>query len=319
MLNPRQVITALKQNIGKVIVGKDEVIELLLIAMLCKGHVLIEDVPGTGKTTLASALAKSLDCSFNRIQFTPDVVPSDVTGFTMVNFKTGEMEFHPGAIMCQIALADEINRTSPKTQSALLEVMEEYQVTVDGVTHPMPKPFMVLATQNPSEFVGTYPLPEAQMDRFMLKTVVGYPTKDDEQRIMRRNTSSEGMAKIRPVVSLDDIRRGREAAKEVYMDEKIEKYILDIVFATRYPEEYKLDKLKPLIAYGASPRGSINLVTASKVYAFLRGRGYVIPEDVRAIAPDVLRHRIGVTYEAEAENVRPEEIISTVINEVQVP
>ena len=180
MLNPRQVITALKQNIGKVIVGKDEVIELLLIAMLCKGHVLIEDVPGTGKTTLASALAKSLDCSFNRIQFTPDVVPSDVTGFTMVNFKTGEMEFHPGAIMCQIALADEINRTSPKTQSALLEVMEEYQVTVDGVTHPMPKPFMVLATQNPSEFVGTYPLPEAQMDRFFLRGSMGYPTLEEE-------------------------------------------------------------------------------------------------------------------------------------------
>ena len=186
MLNPRQVITALKQNIGKVIVGKDEVIELLLIAMLCKGHVLIEDVPGTGKTTLASALAKSLDCSFNRIQFTPDVVPSDVTGFTMVNFKTGEMEFHPGAIMCQIALADEINRTSPKTQSALLEVMEEYQVTVDGVTHPMPKPFMVLATQNPSEFVGTYPLPEAQMDRFFLRVSMGYPTLEEEMAVLER-------------------------------------------------------------------------------------------------------------------------------------
>ena len=319
MLNPRQVISALKQNIGKVIVGKDEVIELLLIALMCKGHVLLEDVPGTGKTTMVSALAKSLDCSFNRIQFTPDVVPSDVTGFTMVNFKSGEMEYHPGAIMCQIALADEINRTSPKTQSALLEVMEEYQVTVDGVTHPLPKPFMVLATQNPTEFVGTYPLPEAQMDRFMLKTVVSYPTKEDEQRIMRRNTRPEGSKAIRPVVSLDDIRRGREAAKEVYMDEKIEHYILDIVFATRFPEEYKLDKLKPLIAYGASPRGSINLVTASKVSAFLRGRAYVIPEDVRAIAPDVLRHRIGVTYEAEAENVHTEEIINTILNEVQVP
>ena len=260
-----------------------------------------------------------VDAKYSRIQFTPDILPADVIGTMMYSVKSEQFQVKKGPIFANFILADEINRAPAKVQSALLEAMQERQVTIGEETFRLDDPFLVMATQNPIEQEGTYPLPEAQMDRFMLKTVVGYPTKDDEQRIMRRNTSSEGMAKIRPVVSLDDIRRGREAAKEVYMDEKIEKYILDIVFATRYPEEYKLDKLKPLIAYGASPRGSINLVTASKVYAFLRGRGYVIPEDVRAIAPDVLRHRIGVTYEAEAENVRPEEIISTVINEVQVP
>ena len=319
MLNPRQVITALKQNIGKVIVGKDEVIELLLIAMLCKGHVLIEDVPGTGKTTLASALAKSLDCSFNRIQFTPDVVPSDVTGFTMVNFKTGEMEFHPGAIMCQIALADEINRTSPKTQSALLEVMEEYQVTVDGVTHPMPKPFMVLATQNPLEQEGTYPLPEAQVDRFMLKARITYPKKQEERDIMRLNLAGGGLPKPNRVISPEDIVKAREVVSDVYMDEKIEKYIVDIIFATREPSEYKLPNLVSLIAYGGSPRASISLAKAAKSYAFIKRRGYVIPEDVRAVCHDVLRHRIGLTYEAEAENITSEEIITEILNNVEVP
>lgn len=249
MLNPRQVITALKQNIGKVIVGKDEVIELLLIAMLCKGHVLIEDVPGTGKTTLASALAKSLDCSFNRIQFTPDVVPSDVTGFTMVNFKTGEMEFHPGAIMCQIALADEINRTSPKTQSALLEVMEEYQVTVDGVTHPMPKPFMVLATQNPSEFVGTYPLPEAQMDRFFLRVSMGYPTLEEEMAVLERFSGTvKPQASLTPVCSARDVIAMQDMVGTVYCSKEVRHYVANIAAMTR---------THPSLQLGVSTRGAI--------------------------------------------------------------
>ena len=308
----------LKKEIARKIVGQEEIIDKILVAIFSNGHCLLIGVPGLAKTLMVTAISETLDLKYKRIQFTPDLMPSDIIGTEILNNQK-EFRFIEGPLFANIILADEINRTPPKTQSALLEAMQEQEITATGTTRKLEQPFFVLATQNPIEQEGTYPLPEAQMDRFMLKTVVGYPTKDDEQRIMRRNTSSEGMAKIRPVVSLDDIRRGREAAKEVYMDEKIEKYILDIVFATRYPEEYKLDKLKPLIAYGASPRGSINLVTASKVYAFLRGRGYVIPEDVRAIAPDVLRHRIGVTYEAEAENVRPEEIISTVINEVQVP
>jgi MoxR-like ATPase len=235
------------------------------------------------------------------------------------NVKEGNFSIKKGPVFANFVLADEINRAPAKVQSALLEAMQERQVTIGDETFPLCEPFLVMATQNPIEQEGTYPLPEAQMDRFMLKTVVSYPSIEDEQRIMRNNTSAEGQKKIRPVVTLEDISRGRAAAREVYMDEKIEKYILDIIFASRYPEQYKLDQLKPLIAYGASPRGSINLVTASKVYAFLRGRGYVIPEDVRAIAPDVLRHRIGVTYEAEAENVHSEEIISSILNEVQVP
>lgn len=312
-------VDTLRTEMGKVIVGQSHLVDTLLIGLLSNGHILLEGVPGLAKTLAINSLAKAVDGGFSRIQFTPDLLPADVIGTMIYNVKDGDFSIKKGPVFANFVLADEINRAPAKVQSALLEAMQERQVTIGEETFRLDDPFLVMATQNPIEQEGTYPLPEAQMDRFMLKTVVGYPTKDDEQRIMRRNTSSEGMAKIRPVVSLDDIRRGREAAKEVYMDEKIEKYILDIVFATRYPEEYKLDKLKPLIAYGASPRGSINLVTASKVYAFLRGRGYVIPEDVRAIAPDVLRHRIGVTYEAEAENVRPEEIISTVINEVQVP
>ena len=305
-------VNLLTGEINNVIVGQSQMVERLMIGLLGGGHILLEGVPGLAKTLAINSLAKAVDGGFSRIQFTPDLLPADVIGTMIYNVKDGDFSIKKGPVFANFVLADEINRAPAKVQSALLEAMQERQVTIGEETFRLDDPFLVMATQNPIEQEGTYLLPEAQMDRFMLKTVVGYPTKDDEQRIMRRNTSSEGMAKIRPVVSL-------EAAKEVYMDEKIEKYILDIVFATRYPEEYKLDKLKPLIAYGASPRGSINLVTASKVYAFLRGRGYVIPEDVRAIAPDVLRHRIGVTYEAEAENVRPEEIISTVINEVQVP
>ena len=312
----------LTKNVGRVIVGKENAVELMMIALLCRGHVLIEDVPGLGKTTLASALARSLDCSFKRIQFTPDITPSDITGFSIANFKTGELEYRPGMIMSQIVLADEINRTSPKTQSSLLEVMEEGQVSVDGVTYAMPRPFIVLATQNPVDFVGTYPLPEAQVDRFMLKVVIGYPKKAEERQILHqqvnesgRTPAAGGSAILKPA----DILKAREVVREVYMDEKIENYITDIVFATRYPGQYGLDKMQPLISYGASPRGSISLASAAKAYAFMKRRGYVIPEDVRAVAMDVLRHRVGLTYEAEAENVTSEEVVSEVLNRVDVP
>ena len=312
-------VKLLTSEINNVIVGQSQMIERLMIGLLGGGHILLEGVPGLAKTLAINSLAKAVDGDFSRIQFTTDLLPADVIGTMIYNVKDGDFSIKKGPVFANFVLADEINRAPAKVQSALLEAMQERQVTIGEETFRLDDPFLVMATQNPIEQEGTYPLPEAQMDRFMLKTVVSYPTKEDEQRIMRRNTRPEGSKAIRPVVSLDDIRQGREAAKEVYMDEKIEHYILDIVFATRFPEEYKLDKLKPLIAYGASPRGSINLVTASKVYAFLRGRAYVIPEDVRAIAPDVLRHRIGVTYEAEAENVRTEEIINTILNEVQVP
>ena len=296
MLNPRQVISALKQNIGKVIVGKDEVIELLLIALMCKGHVLLEDVPGTGKTTMVSALAKSLDCSFNRIQFTPDVVPSDVTGFTMVNFKTGEMEYHPGAIMCQIALADEINRTSPKTQSALLEVMEEYQVTVDGVTHPLPKPFMVLATQNPTEFVGTYPLPEAQMDRFFIRVSMGYPTLEEEMAVLERFSGTEKpQSKLVPVCSAQDIIDMQGLVGTVYCSKEVRHYIASIAAMTRN---------HPSLQLGVSTRGAIALYKAAQVTAAFHGRDFVIPEDVKDMAPHVLGHRLSSSSLASSRDVQ---------------
>ncbi|MBO4962124.1 MAG: AAA family ATPase [Flavobacteriales bacterium] len=312
-------VSLLTSEINSVIVGQNQMVERLLIGLLGGGHILLEGVPGLAKTLAINSLSKAVDGVFSRIQFTPDLLPADVVGTMIYNVKEGNFSIKKGPVFANFVLADEINRAPAKVQSALLEAMQERQVTIGDETFPLCEPFLVMATQNPIEQEGTYPLPEAQMDRFMLKTVVSYPSIEDEQRIMRNNTSAEGQKKIRPVVTLEDISRGRAAAREVYMDEKIEKYILDIIFASRYPEQYKLDQLKPLIAYGASPRGSINLVTASKVYAFLRGRGYVIPEDVRAIAPDVLRHRIGVTYEAEAENVHSEEIISSILNEVQVP
>ena len=312
-------VSLLTSEINSVIVGQNQMVERLLIGLLGGGHILLEGVPGLAKTLAINSLSKAVDGVFSRIQFTLDLLPADVVGTMIYNVKEGNFSIKKGPVFANFVLADEINRAPAKVQSALLEAMQERQVTIGDETFPLCEPFLVMATQNPIEQEGTYPLPEAQMDRFMLKTVVSYPSIEDEQRIMRNNTSAEGQKKIRPVVTLEDISRGRAAAREVYMDEKIEKYILDIIFASRYPEQYKLDQLKPLIAYGASPRGSINLVTASKVYAFLRGRGYVIPEDVRAIAPDVLRHRIGVTYEAEAENVHSEEIISSILNEVQVP
>ncbi len=311
MLNPRQVISALKQNIGKVIVGKDEVIELLLIAMLCKGHVLIEDVPGTGKTTMVGALAKSLDCSFNRIQFTPDVVPSDVTGFTMVNMKTGELEFKPGAIMCQIALADEINRTSPKTQSALLEVMEEYQVTVDGVTHPLPKPFLVLATQNPTEFVGTYPLPEAQMDRFFIRISMGYPTLEEEMAVLERFSGTvKPQAGLTPVCSAKDVIEMQNMIGNVYCSKEVRHYIASIAAMTR---------THPSLQLGVSTRGSIALIKGAQACALLNDRDYVLPEDVQRMVLPVLAHRIQPSAEAKMKNISAERILIAVVENVPVP
>ncbi len=311
MYNPRQVISALKQNIGKVIVGKDEVIELILVAMLCKGHVLIEDVPGTGKTTLVGALAKSLDCSFNRIQFTPDVVPSDITGFTMVNFKTGEMEFHEGSIMCQIALADEINRTSPKTQSSLLEVMEEYQVTVDGVTHPLPKPFMVLATQNPGDFVGTYPLPEAQMDRFFLRISMGYPTVEEEMAILERFSGTvKPQASVTPVCSARDVIAMQDMVGTVYCSKEVRHYVSNIVAMTR---------THPNLQLGVSTRGSIALIRGAQACALLNERDYVLTEDVQRMVLPVLTHRIGPNPEAKMNGISAERILIDVVGNVQVP
>ncbi|MCL1854632.1 MAG: MoxR family ATPase [Clostridia bacterium] len=311
MLNPRRVITALKQNIGKVIVGKDEVIELALIAMLCKGHVLIEDVPGTGKTTMASSLARSLDCSFNRIQFTPDVVPSDVTGFTMVNFKSGEMEFHPGAVMCQIVLADEINRTSPKTQSSLLEVMEEYQVTVDGVTHPMPSPFMVLATQNPGEFVGTYPLPEAQMDRFFLRISMGYPTMEEEMAVLERFSGAEKpQASLQPVCAAQDVVAMQLMIGDVYCSKEVRHYIANIAAMTR---------THPSVQLGVSTRGAIALIRGAQACALLNDRDYILPEDVQHMALPVLAHRILPNPEAKMKGISAERILIAVMENVPVP
>ena len=311
MLNPRRMIAALKQNIAKVIVGKDEVIELALIAMLCKGHVLIEDVPGTGKTTMVSALAKSLDCSFNRIQFTPDVVPSDVTGFTMVNMKTGELEFHPGAVMCQIVLADEINRTSPKTQSSLLEVMEEYQVTVDGVTRPMPQPFMVLATQNPGEFVGTYPLPEAQMDRFFLRISMGYPTLEEEMAVLERFSGTvKPQESLQPVCTAADVVEMQNMIGTVYCSKEVRHYIANIAAMTR---------THPSLQLGVSTRGAIALIRGAQACALLNDRDYILPEDVQRMALPVLAHRMLPNPEAKMKGITAERILVAVMENVPVP
>ena len=293
-------------------------VERLLIGLLGSGHILLEGVPGLAKTLAIKTLSEAIDSSFSRIQFTPDLLPSDVIGTLIYNMQQNEFAIKKGPIFANFVLADEINRAPAKVQSALLEAMAEKQVTIGDETFKLKEPFLVLATQNPVEQEGTYPLPEAQMDRFMLKTVITYPIQEDERAIMRANLNGDWQ-KVNPVVSVEDILKARESVKEVYMDEKIENYILDIIFATRFPEKYKLEKLKPLISFGASPRGSINLATAAKVYAFIKRRGYVIPEDVRAVCHDVLRHRIGITYEAEAENISSEDIINEILNHVEVP
>ena len=305
-------------GMNKVIVGQKHMIERLLIGLLGRGHILLEGVPGLAKTLAINTLSQAVKGSFSRIQFTPDLLPADVVGTMIYNIKENDFLIKKGPIFANFVLADEINRAPAKVQSALLEAMQEKQVTIGDTTFKLQAPFLVMATQNPVEQEGTYPLPEAQVDRFMLKTVIDYPKLEEEQLIVRNNLSSS-LAKVKPVVTSKQIISAQETVREVYMDEKIENYILNLIFATRYPENYNLDKIKPLISFGASPRGSINLATAAKCHAFLRHRGYVIPEDVRAVIYDVLRHRIGLTYEAEAENVTTEDLITQIINEVEVP
>ncbi|AWH73590.1 MULTISPECIES: MoxR family ATPase [unclassified Dokdonia] len=311
-------VDILAMEMNKVIVGQKHMIERLLIGLLGRGHILLEGVPGLAKTLAINTLAQAVDGSFSRIQFTPDLLPADVVGTLIYNMKLADFSIKKGPIFANFVLADEINRAPAKVQSALLEAMQEKQVTIGDETFILDKPFLVMATQNPVEQEGTYPLPEAQIDRFMLKTVIDYPTIADEQLIIRQNLKGS-YEKVNPVVTVAQILRAQEAVKEVYMDEKIEKYILDIIFATRYPENYGLADLKPLINFGASPRGSINLATAAKCYAFIKRRGYVIPEDVRAVVHDILRHRIGITYEAEAENITSVDIINKIVNQIEVP
>ena len=311
-------VDLLMLEMNKVIVGQKHMVERLLIGLLGQGHILLEGVPGLAKTLAINTLSQAIDASFSRIQFTPDLLPADVIGTLIYNIKENDFTIKKGPIFANFVLADEINRAPAKVQSALLEAMQEKQVTIGDETFKLDKPFLVMATQNPVEQEGTYPLPEAQVDRFMLKTIIDYPKQAEEQLIMRANLKG-AWDKVNPVVTTEQIIRAQQAVREVYMDEKIEKYILDIIFATRYPEQYRLDDLKPLISFGASPRGSINLATAAKCYAFIKRRGYIIPEDVRAVVQDVLRHRIGITYEAEAENVTAEDIVNKIVNEIEVP
>ena len=311
-------VDILSLEMGKVIVGQKHLVENLFIGLLAGGHILLEGVPGLAKTLAINTLSQAVNAKFSRIQFTPDLLPADVTGTLIYSQKNERFEVRKGPVFANFVLADEINRSPAKVQSALLEAMQEKQVTLGDETFKLPEPFLVMATQNPIEQEGTYPLPEAQVDRFMLKVVVDYPKKEEERLIIRMNNTGE-FPKASPVVSPEDIMRARQVVRDVYMDEKIERYIVDIVYATRTPSDYNLTNLKDLISYGASPRASISLSLAAKAYAFIKRRGYVIPEDVRAVCPEVLRHRIGLTYEAEAENVTTEEIISQVINAVIVP
>ena len=305
-------------GMDKVIVGQKHLIDSLLISLLSDGHILLEGVPGLAKTLAINTLSKLVAADFSRIQFTPDLLPADVIGTMIYSQKDGEFKAKKGPVFANFVLADEINRAPAKVQSALLEAMQERQVTISTNTFELPKPFLVLATQNPIEQEGTYPLPEAQVDRFMLKVVIDYPKLEEEKKIIRQNITGEGQT-VRPIMGTKEIEEARKVVRDVYLDEKIEQYIADIVFATRFPDKYGLKDLKGLIAFGGSPRASINLALASRAYAFIKHRGYVIPEDVRAVAHDVLRHRIGLTYEAEASNVTSEEIVSKILNKVEVP
>jgi MoxR-like ATPase len=311
-------VDMISMEMGKVIIGQKHMVERLLIGLLSNGHILLEGVPGLAKTLAIKSLAQIIDAHFSRIQFTPDLLPADLTGTMIYSQKKEEFIVRKGPIFANFILADEINRSPAKVQSALLEAMQERQVTIGEHTYPLQEPFMVLATQNPIEQEGTYPLPEAQVDRFMLKVIIGYPDRDEEKRILRQN-----IVKSYPVpqtiIKPADITKARDVVRDVYLDEKIENYITDIVFSSRYPAEFKLSRFEPLIQYGASPRASINLALAAKAYAFIKRRGYVIPEDVRAVAHDVMRHRIGLTYEAEAENITTEDIINEILNTVEVP
>lgn len=311
-------VDALVMGMDKMIVGQKHLVESLLIGLLANGHVLLEGVPGLAKTLAIKTLASLISADFSRIQFTPDLLPADVLGTMIYSQKNEEFVIRKGPIFSNFILADEINRAPAKVQSALLEAMQERQISIGETTYQLPNPFLVLATQNPIEQEGTYPLPEAQVDRFMLKVVISYPKKEEERLIMRQNLQ-EQMVDMKPILHPDDIVAARKVVRDVYIDEKIERYIVDIVFATRYPEEYGLKNLKNMISFGASPRATINMGLASRAYAFIKRRGYVIPEDVRAICYDVLRHRIGLSYEAEANNVTVEEIISEILNAVEVP
>lgn len=302
----------------KVIIGQKHMVERLLIGLLANGHILLEGVPGLAKTLAITSLASVIDAKFSRIQFTPDLLPADLLGTMIYSQKKEEFVVRKGPIFANFILADEINRAPAKVQSALLEAMQERQVTIGDHTYPLEEPFLVMATQNPIEQEGTYPLPEAQIDRFMLKVVIGYPTKEEEKNILRQNITSSFQA-VNKIIKTADINKARDVVRQVYLDDKIETYITDIVFATRYPTEHKLEKYEGMISFGASPRASINLALAAKAYAFLKRRGYVLPEDIRAVAHDVLRHRIGLTYEAEAENVTSEEIINEILNTIEVP
>ncbi len=313
------IITKLREEVGKVIVGQTYMLDRLLIALLADGHVLLEGVPGLAKTLAIKTLSDAVSVDFSRIQFTPDLLPADVTGTLIYNQKSEQFLVRKGPIFSNFILADEINRAPAKVQSALLEAMQERQITIGETTFDLPKPFLVLATQNPIEQEGTYPLPEAQVDRFMLKVYLGYPTKEEEKQIIRTNVQTGGLPKCDKVISPEDILRFRSLVREIYLDEKIEQYIVDIVYATRTPNAYGLGYLEPMIGFGCSPRASINLALAGKAYAFLQGRAFVIPEDIRAVAPDVMRHRIGLTYEAEAEDISASEVIEKIINKVEVP
>jgi len=314
-----QFVDRLREEIGHVIVGQSHMLDRLLIGLLSNGHVLLEGVPGLAKTLTIKSLAMAIHARFSRIQFTPDLLPADVIGTMIYNQQRNEFVVRKGPIFANFILADEINRAPAKVQSALLEAMQERQVTIGETTFKLDEPFLVLATQNPLEQEGTYPLPEAQVDRFIMKVIVDYPKMHEEQMIIRQNVQGLTLPPVKQTVSVMEIGNARELVRQVYMDEKIEQYILDIVFATRQPDKYKLEKLKPLISYGASPRGSINLALAAKAQAFLHKRGFVIPEDVRSICKDVLRHRIGLTYEAEAENINVENVIDDVLKQTNVP
>lgn len=318
ILEESKFVDLISLEVGKNIIGQKYMVERLMLALLANGHILLEGVPGLAKTLAIKSLASTMHGKFSRIQFTPDLLPADLVGTMIYNQAEQDFKVRKGPIFANFVLADEINRAPAKVQSALLEAMQEKQVTIGDETFTLDKPFLVLATQNPIEQEGTYPLPEAQVDRFMLKVVITYPTKEDERLILRQNVNQVPQ-EINQVVAAGQIMRARDVVRQVYMDEKIEQYILDIVFASRQPEKYGLEKLQPLINYGGSPRATINLASAAKAYAFIKRRGYVIPEDIKAICYDVMRHRVGLTYEAEAENVTSEEIISEILNNVEVP
>lgn len=317
--NESAFVDLLTFEMDKVIVGQKHMVERLLIGLLSNGHILLEGVPGLAKTLAIKTLSDTIDAKFNRLQFTPDLLPADLIGTMIYNQKKEEFTVKQGPIFANFILADEINRAPAKVQSALLEAMQERQVTISDQTYKLPEPFLVLATQNPVEQEGTYPLPEAQVDRFMLKVVLGYPTKEEEKLIIRSNISPEGMPKPNKILTPETILKAKNLVKQVYIDEKIEKYIVDIVFATRYPSQAGLTRIEHYIEFGGSPRASINMALAAKAYAFIKRRGYVIPEDVRAVAHDILRHRIGLSYEAEADNVNVEQIITEILNKVEVP